>query len=359
MIATGSLSPSSLGERPRLRVGVGLGSVGLERSRPRTQARKRRRTAFSRARIDAQTAGLVRLPVGWLLWRGRRSPRRRRGRSRRPGSPSARCQVGVAEALPLAISTIAPKTTAPITAPRKAPTIPCQKRSGRKTVKCQRAMPIVNQTSSAISDSSIVFSRSSRACGAAGGVRGARALRSRALGRGRIGRRRLAVARRLAAVAVAVARLGGRDRAGRRAAPRRSAAASASISASVSSSSPSFASSTSSAKAGTVPSSCGDPLAAAGEAGLAFLPGGQHRRGDEDRRVGTGEDPDHHREGEVLQGRAAEDQQRADREAGSRGWSTSDRVSTSLIERLTICEKAARGIRGMFSRIRSKTMIVS
>ena len=37
----------------------------------------------------------------------------------------------------------------------------------------------------------------------------------------------------------------------------------------------------------------------------------------------------------------------------------SDRVSTSLIERLTICENAARGMRGMFSRIRSNTMIVS
>ena len=37
----------------------------------------------------------------------------------------------------------------------------------------------------------------------------------------------------------------------------------------------------------------------------------------------------------------------------------SDRVSTSLIERLTICEKAARGIRGTFSRIRSKTITVS
>ena len=37
----------------------------------------------------------------------------------------------------------------------------------------------------------------------------------------------------------------------------------------------------------------------------------------------------------------------------------SDRVSTSLIERLTICENAARGIRGTFSRTRSKTMIVS
>jgi len=37
----------------------------------------------------------------------------------------------------------------------------------------------------------------------------------------------------------------------------------------------------------------------------------------------------------------------------------SDRFNTSLIERLTICENAARGIRGTFSRIRSKTMIVS
>ncbi len=36
-----------------------------------------------------------------------------------------------------------------------------------------------------------------------------------------------------------------------------------------------------------------------------------------------------------------------------------DRVSTSLIERFTICENAARGIRGMFSRTRSNTMIVS
>ena len=37
----------------------------------------------------------------------------------------------------------------------------------------------------------------------------------------------------------------------------------------------------------------------------------------------------------------------------------SDRVSTSDIERLTIWENAARGIRGMFSRTRSNTMIVS
>ena len=37
----------------------------------------------------------------------------------------------------------------------------------------------------------------------------------------------------------------------------------------------------------------------------------------------------------------------------------SDRVRTSLIERFTICEKAARGRRGTFSRMRSNTMTVS
>ena len=37
----------------------------------------------------------------------------------------------------------------------------------------------------------------------------------------------------------------------------------------------------------------------------------------------------------------------------------SERVSTSDIERLTICEKAARGMRGTFSRTLSNTMIVS
>src|SRR4051812_16680985 len=52
--------------------------------------------------------------------------------------------------LPLTARVRRPKITAPLTAPMKAPTIPCQKWSGRKTVKCQRAMPIVNQTSRAI-----------------------------------------------------------------------------------------------------------------------------------------------------------------------------------------------------------------
>src|SRR5262245_21266410 len=39
---------------------------------------------------------------------------------------------------------------APVAAPSRAPTIPPQKRSGRNTVKCQRATPIVNQTTAAI-----------------------------------------------------------------------------------------------------------------------------------------------------------------------------------------------------------------
>ena len=37
----------------------------------------------------------------------------------------------------------------------------------------------------------------------------------------------------------------------------------------------------------------------------------------------------------------------------------SDRVNTSDIERFTIWENVARGIRGTFSRMRSNTMIVS
>src|SRR5687768_17099832 len=54
---------------------------------------------------------------------------------------------------PVAIWAIAPVTIAPATAPPKAPTIPPRKRSGTNTVKCQRATPIVNQTTAAISES--------------------------------------------------------------------------------------------------------------------------------------------------------------------------------------------------------------
>src|SRR5262245_33301636 len=55
---------------------------------------------------------------------------------------------------PSAIWAIAPLTTAPAALPTKAPTMPPQKRSGTKIVKCQIATPIVNQTSAAISTSS-------------------------------------------------------------------------------------------------------------------------------------------------------------------------------------------------------------
>src|SRR5436190_21745634 len=47
--------------------------------------------------------------------------------------------------------TMSPNTIAPIRAARKAPTIPPQKRSGRKIVKCQMASPIMVQARSAIS----------------------------------------------------------------------------------------------------------------------------------------------------------------------------------------------------------------
>ena len=69
--------------------------------------------------------------------------------------------------------------------------------------------------------------------------------------------------------------------------------------------------------------------------------------------------PIEQREGEVLERLAAEEQQREDRQAACRSDVASERTRTSLIERLTICENAARGMRGTFSRMRSNTMIVS
>ena len=51
---------------------------------------------------------------------------------------------------------------------------------------------------------------------------------------------------------------------------------------------------------------------------LALLQHRQERRGDEDRRVRTGDHADQHREGEVLQGVAAEQQQRQDRQHARR-----------------------------------------
>src|SRR5882762_9943838 len=49
---------------------------------------------------------------------------------------------------------------------------------------------------------------------------------------------------------------------------------------------------------------------------LAFLPPVEQRGGDEDRGVGARGDADEEREGEVLQGRAAEEEERGDREEG-------------------------------------------
>src|SRR3954451_15136608 len=47
--------------------------------------------------------------------------------------------------------TMTPKMNAPNSAPRNAPTIPPQKRSGRKIVKCQMASPIITHANAAIS----------------------------------------------------------------------------------------------------------------------------------------------------------------------------------------------------------------
>src|SRR5215211_901694 len=52
---------------------------------------------------------------------------------------------------PEAMWMIAPEIIPPAMAPRSAPTIPAQKRSGTNTVKCHRATATVNQTTAAIS----------------------------------------------------------------------------------------------------------------------------------------------------------------------------------------------------------------
>ena len=92
---------------------------------------------------------------------------------------------------------------------------------------------------------------------------------------------------------------------------------------------------------------------------LALLPVCQDRRGDEDRGVGARRDPDHQGESEVLERRAAEDAAAKRRARACKSSSPRDRVSTSDIDLFTICENAALGIRGTFSRTLSNTMIVS
>ncbi len=82
-----------------------------------------------------------------------RSRRRPPARSAVPGIAISAVERSVSpRLLPLTSWTIIPKTIEPSTAPRKAPTIPCQNRSGRKTVKCQRAIPMMKKTTRAISE---------------------------------------------------------------------------------------------------------------------------------------------------------------------------------------------------------------
>src|SRR5208337_4795584 len=58
---------------------------------------------------------------------------------------------GISSAPTFAPKMISPTTTAPISAPTNAPTIPPQKRSGSQIVKCQIARPIITQPSMPIS----------------------------------------------------------------------------------------------------------------------------------------------------------------------------------------------------------------
>ena len=107
-------------------------------------------------------------------------------------------------------------------------------------------------------------------------------------------------------------------------------------------------------------------LADGGVAGLALLEHGQERRGDEDRRVGPGEQADEQRQGEVLEG--GRPRRYAPTTSSDRTGSTamievlSDRISTSFIERLTTPEYVSRPlapIPAVFSSTLSNTTTVS
>ena len=116
---------------------------------------------------------------------------------------------------------------------------------------------------------------------------------------------------------------------------------------------------------GERPTDGGDPgeraevVAAAGELRLPLLEGREQRSGEEDRRVRAGADADEQGEREVLERVAAEEV-----EASATGSSVmkvvaSERGRTSQIETFPITRNDARRISGTFSRMRSKTMIVS
>ena len=99
-------------------------------------------------------------------------------------------------------------------------------------------------------------------------------------------------------------------------------------------------------------------VAPPGELGLALLEHRDQRGADEDRGVRTRADPDQQREGEVLECGAAEQEQREDRQQRDEVVA-SDLGIVSQSDTFPITRNDARFISGMFSRMRSKMMIVS
>ena len=69
--------------------------------------------------------------------------------------------------------------------------------------------------------------------------------------------------------------------------------------------------------------------------------------------------PDHQREGEVLQRRAAEDEQRGDRQQRDERRRRANGGSSPTARRSRSSRTTRARISGMFSRMRSKMMIVS
>ena len=93
--------------------------------------------------------------------------------------------------------------------------------------------------------------------------------------------------------------------------------------------------------------------------GLALLQHRQERRGDEDRRVRAGGDADEQREREVLQRGAAEEAAATATGSSVMNVVASERRIVSQSETFAIVANVEPRISGMFSRMRSKMMIVS
>jgi hypothetical protein len=90
---------------------------------------------------------------------------------------------------------------------------------------------------------------------------------------------------------------------------------------------------------------------------LALLPDREQRGRDEDRRVGAGADPNEESEREVLERLTAEEEER--RDGSVMNVVARERRMTSQSETFVIVANDARRISGMFSRMRSKMMMVS